>query len=249
MNKIYTYQQILFALRKEYLEINKKLNELKKYIVTDDNKVINSSFLLEEGKKEDSNDIILRLTRKRNLLEKLSTKLGYNMYEKYETSVTKGIKPYYEINNTKVCQVTNIDKCNKIIKEILNSDIFSEIEKKGIISIPAINDKYKSIAITSDMVSLNNGLYEIFPRFDYFLAKDRIFMEKEEETIYPADIYDILNLKFDISFLNKYHFNNLKKYINTKDVIVKNNFYSKNVAFKIAEKPKQYVLTCDNKSK
>ena len=199
MNKIYTYQQILFALRKEYLEINKKLNELKKYIVTDDNKVINSSFLLEE----------------------VSTKLGYNMYEEYETSVTKGIKPYYEINNTKVCQVTNIDKCNKLIKEILNSDIFSEIEKKGVISIPAINDKYKSIAITSDTVSLNNGLYEIFPRFDYFLAKDRIFMEKEEETIYPADIYDILNLKFDISFLNKYHFDNLKKYIIVKMLLLK----------------------------
>lgn len=248
MDKIYTYQQILLALRKEYLEINKKLNELRKYIVTDNNKILSSSFILEEQKKKNSNDIVLRLTKKRNLLEKLSEKLGHSMCEEYETSVTKGIKPYYDINNTKVCSVTNIDKCNKLIKEIINSEIFNEIEKNGIISIPAINDKYKSIAITSDTVSLNNGLYQIFPRFDYFFAKDKIFMEKEE-TIYPADIYDILNLKFDISFFNKCHFDNLKKYINTKDVLVKNNFYGKNVAFKIVEKPKQYVLTYDNKNK
>lgn len=240
MNETYTAKQILFGLRKEYIEVEKHLTELKKYVNVS-KKVENFYFQIAGNPSE----LFLNLRKKKNLLEKLKMFLGLYIYGTTNYNVTNGINNSYYYKKKEICNISNQEELNKKIEQIVQTDFFKNILANNHISIPCNENEINTILITAGYIGFLNGINEIYPHLDYYPNSDELIMKNVEKIITPDDIFKLLNLTFDRSYLNEYHHNILDNY-KEKEIDIDDCFISNEAKLEIIEEPKKLILKPKN---
>ena len=235
MNKTYRVEEIIFALRKEYLEIERQLEELKKYITIKDN-VESLKFHYVSNPCR----IILLLKEKKRLIDKIMIKLGYYIYGKYNFDVTSDIENVYYIRKKGACVISNPQELKKQINSIMQADFNQNIIANNNKSIPCNENEYNTIFIDTYGIKIN-GTYGGYPWFNYNSYRDEILIEDRYDIITEEDIYSILNLTIDSSYLNDYHRNIIDNY-ERKEIEIDIIPEDKRAKFKIIEEPKKLIL-------
>lgn len=235
MNKTYRVEQVIFALRKEYLEIERQLEELKKY-VTINNNVESFKFHFASNPCR----IILLLKERKRLIDKIMIKLGYYIYGKYNFDVTSDIENIYYIRKKEACIISNPQKLQKEIMSIVQIGFNQNITANNNKSIPCNENEYNTIFIDTYGININ-GTYGGYPWFNYNSHRDEILIEDRYDIITEEDIYNILNLTIDGSYLNDYHHNIIDNH-ERKEIEIETLPEDKRVKFKIIEEPKKLIL-------
>ena len=240
MNKTYTTKQILFGLRKEYIEVEKQLTELKKYVNVS-KKVEDFDFHITGNPSE----LFLYLHKKKNILERFEDLLGLYIYGTTNYNVTNGINSSYYYNKKEICSIPNQEELNKKIEQIVQTDFFKNILANNYTSIPCNENKINTIQITPGHIGFINGVNGIYPHLDYYPRSDELVMKNEEKIITPDDIFKLLNLSFNGSYLNNYHHNILNNY-EEKEINIDDCFISNEAKIEIIEEPKKLILKPKN---
>lgn len=236
MNKTYTFKHIIFALRKEYLQIEKQLEELKQYVNTSEQ--INNFYFHIAG---NPCRLFLYLEKKKNLLDKISLLLGTYIHGRTNYEVTNEINDIYKYHNQLLCCINNKEEMQNKINNIINAEFFKNIVANNHISIPCIENEINTLLIASNHIHLINGINGDYPHLDYYPKKDILVLQSETKTITSNIILHLLNLSIDSSYLNKYHHKILDNY-KEKEVLLENNFIEKEVTLEIKEDSKKLVL-------
>ena len=236
MENTYTFKYIIFGLRKEYLEIEKQLLELKKYVDVS-SKVDGFNFYIAG----DPCKLFLYLHKEKNILEQFELMLGTYLHGKTNYKVTSGIEKKYYYKRREICSISNQDELNKQIKQIVQTDFFKNIVANNYLSIPCIENRFNTLHISTGYIGLINGDNGEYPHLDYYPRKDKLVMKNEEKIITPDDIYKLLNLSLDGIYLNDYHRKILDNY-EEKEIDIEDNFNSNKAKLEIIEEPKKLIL-------
>ena len=236
MENAYTFKQIIFGLRKEYIEVERQLSELNKYVNVS-NKVDDFHFHIAG----DPCKMFLYLHKKKNLLEKLEVLLGTYIYGTTNYDVTNGIKDSYYYRKKEICSIISQEELNKKIEQIVQTDFFKNIVANNYTSIPCNENKINSLQIASGHIGLINGFNGDYPHLDYYPRSDELVMKNEEKIITPDDIFKLLNLSLDGNYLNNYHHRVLDNY-EEKEIDIEDNFNSNTAKLEIIEEPKKLIL-------
>lgn len=244
MAKSYTFKQVIFALREEYMKIQKQLNDLNQYIEVSD-KIENFDIRLV------GNPCIMKLylDKRKNLLsrilkvDRMLKRLGLYTYgnDYYGYDITVDINEVYYDGKKELCKVWNSDEFKNKISKIMKTDFAQNIVANNYVSICCNENQINSLLIDSCGINLLNGINGGYPDFMYDACKDEFIMRNEEKVIVPDDIYKILDLSLDGNYLNDYHHNILNNY-KEKEVIIDDNFDSKNARLNIIDRPKEIIL-------
>lgn len=236
MDKIYTLKQVLFALRKEYVEVQKQLNELNKY-VSASNKVKSCNFYL----RGNPCNVYLYLEKKKNLLEKIGFLAIPYIYEsELDHNVSEKIEKEYYYYNKEMCSITDTEKLKETAKKIIHTDFAKNIvENKGI-NMPCVEKEFSFFSIRTGDMTLINGINAERPFFRYFAPKD-ILQLINEKRITCDDIFNILNIKLNGNCLSEYYYNILDNY-EEKAIEIDDKFNSKVADIEIIEEPKKLIL-------
>lgn len=236
MEKIYTFKQIIFGLRKEYIEVEKQLTELKKFVDVS-SKVEGFNFYIAGNPSE----LFLYLHKKKNLLEKIEMLLGQYTHGTTNYNVTEGINSSYLYEKKEICSINNQDELNKRIEQLVQTDFFKNILANNYTSIPCNENKIITLQITPEHIGLINGINGDYPHLDYYPREDILVMKNEERTIVPDDIFKLLNLSLDGNYLNSYHRRILDSFEEI-DIDIEDSFSSNKARLEIVEKPKKLIL-------
>ena len=236
MDNSYTFKKIIFGLRKEYIEIEKQLIELKKYVDVS-SKVESFNFHIAG----DPCKLFLYLHKKKNLLEKIEMLLGTYLHGTTNYKVTNGIKKKYYYKKREICSINDQDELNRQIKQIVQTDFFENIVANNYVSIPCRENNINTLHITPNHIGLMNGFNAEYPHLDYYPHKDKLVMKNEEKIITPDDIYKLLNLSLDGIYLNDYHRKILDNY-EEKEIDIEDSFNSNKAKLEIIEEPKKLIL-------
>ncbi len=236
MDKTYTFSQIILGLRKEYVEVEKQLIELKKHVNVSSE--VEDFYFYIAG---NPCTMFLYLHKKKNILEKLEMLLGLYMHGTTNYNITDGINKNYYCDKKEICFITGQDELNKKIEAIVNTDFFKKIVANNYISIPCIENKINSLQITPGHIGLINGINGVYPHLDYYSHGDILVMRNEEKIITPDDILKLLNLSLDGNYLNEYHHRVLDNY-EEKEIDIDDNFSSNEAKLEIIEEPKKLIL-------
>ena len=236
MSDSYTLKQIIFGLRKEYIEIERQLVELKKYVdVT--NKVESFDFHISGNPSK----LFLCLYKKKNLIEKIEMMLGTYVHGITNYKVTNGTRKEYYYKNREICSINNQRELNHQIKQIVQTDFFRNIVANNYDSIPCRENEFNNIHISAGYIGLINNSDSSYPYFDYYPRKDKLVMQNEKRIITPEDIYKLLNLSIDGIYLNDYHRKILDNF-EEKEIDIEDNFNDKKAKLQIIEEPKKLIL-------
>ena len=236
MGNAYTFKQIIFALRKEYIEVEKQLTELKKFVDVS-SKVEDFYFHISGNPSK----LFLYLHKKKNLLEKIEMLLGQYIHGTKNYNVTEGANNSYFYRKKEICSINNLDELNKKIEQLVQTDFFKNILANNYISIPCNENKINTLHITAGYIGLINGINGDYPHLDYYPRSDELVMRNEEKIITPNDIFKLLNLSLNSSYLNNYHHRILDNY-EEKEIDIDDSFNSNVVKLEIIEEPKRLIL-------
>lgn len=238
MNKTYTIEEVIFALRKEYQEIERQLEKLKKYIIISNNtEKFNFYFY-----NYDMCRIHLALTERKNWINKLCLKLGiYDAWGTVIENVSDNIEKRYYSGKKRLCTISNPEELKREIKKLQESTFAKNIASNKVVPIPSIEDENKSFFIRENRIELynrqsNNGL-----TFRYFSSFDGFSILNKLKNITEEDINCILNLRIDSSYLNDYHRNILDNY-EKKEIEIEEIPNTTRANLKIIEEPKKLIL-------
>ena len=232
----YTFEQIIFGLRKEYLEVEKQLAELKQYIDVS-NKVDDYYFHIAGYPSK----LFLYLNKKKNLLEKIELSLNQYILGVTNFDVTKGVNDNYYSRKKVICTINNKEELNKKIAEFIHTDFFMQIAANNYVSIPCNENKTNTILIGPGHIGLINRIDGDYPHLDYYPRKDALIIMNKEKNITPEDILNILNLSLDRNYLNYYHHRVLDNY-EEKEIDIEDSFTSNKVELEIIDEPKKLIL-------
>lgn len=240
MNKTYTLKHVIFALREEYLKVEKELTELKKYVSVN-NKVDEFNFHIAGNPC----NLLLHLYKKKNLLEKFGEWLGVYISGYPQCDVTNGIDLDNYYSKKGILLINKKEELNNKIEQIIKSDFFKNITANNHISIPCLENESASLHISSNGTTLFNR-DNTYPWFDYFPHYDvfNVNWSKDKKKIITSDdIYKIFSLSLDSKYLNDYHRNVLDNYEEKEIYIdIDDNFRKNDVKLEIIEEPKILIL-------
>lgn len=241
MGDKYTLKQILFALRKEFLDKVKRDNELKKYfILNGDNTFIDLSV------NEKWHDLIVDFNQIRTLLDRIMFKfLGYpyNSNDYFLSPYYAPIKDKYYFRGKEAFSITDVNQLLKELEILFNLDFAQHIDGLST-NVSYKGQDYKLHFFTSGICLYKQG--EKLPRMIYKPKHDKIIIEPEERIITPDYIQEFLELSFDMDNVKDDTVNYISKIIETheeKEIYIPENFKSKKVNLKIIEEPKKLILT------
>ena len=237
MNKKYRVEEIIFALRKEYLEVERQLEELKKYVIASNNLEKFNFYLYNY----DICRVHLALTERRNWINKMCIRLGIYAWGAVIEDVSEDIEKRYYSDKKRLCTISNPEELKRKIKRIQESDFAKNIIANKPHPIPIIEDKDKSFFIKEKRIDLYTRAPNKYQTYSYYSNYDLIIVENEFANITEEDIYSILNLTIDGSYLNDYHRNILDNY-EKKEIEIENIPDEKRAKFKIIEEPKKLIL-------
>lgn len=235
MENTYTLKQILFALRKEYIEVEKQLKELEKYVnITGE--IDDISFHIHDFNVPKTINMYLR--KKQTILDKFREIIG--LPGLYTRGVAFWMVPeeldgacYWK--RKKVCSITDLDGFEKDIKDIVDSDFVKNI----ILDVVRENNDF-TLKIDARGAKLYDKK-EHFSIIDYH-SKDNILSIGSEKEIITSDyIYDLFNIEFGREIFNDYYKGIIDNY-EEKEIEIDDNFNSSDAKLEIIEEPKRLIL-------
>lgn len=183
--KFYTFEEILLALRGEYLKHQELLEELKNYLYIENNEI--ESFYFQSHRKTLQNGnvvynpklslvIVEKLKKLQRIREKIMVQQGYSpsqnkAFYEFKQDESKNFSCDLEFKGKLVSikpifTITNQKEFNELINEILNTDFMKLVEERTFKSM--IGD-WRFLAYTSFM-ELGNSRNKIL----YFADQDTI---------------------------------------------------------------------------
>ena len=235
MENVYTLKQILFALRKEYIEVEKKLKELEKYInITGD--IDDISFYIHDFNVPKTIDIYLR--KKQTILDKIRETIGLSgIYTRGVAfwMVPSEIEQACYWKRKKVCSVTDLDGFTKDIKNIIDSDFV----KNTILDVMCENNH-----LELNITAWGIGLYDkeqFFSTINYSSKDNVLSVERKKDIITPDYIYNLFNIEFGCERFNDYYKGIIDNY-EEKEIDIVDTFDSNYSQLEIIEQPKKLVL-------
>lgn len=235
MKDTYTLKQILFALKNEYLAVEKKLEELEKFvIVTGD--IDDISFQIHDFNVPKTIDMYLR--KKQSLLDKIRETLGFSgIYTKGVAfwMVPSEIEQACYWKRKKVCSISDLDGFTKDIKEIVESDFI----RNTILDVICENNNC-DLNINARGISLYDKEDNI-SSLEYNSGGNSLDIKSKHSVITPNYVNDILNIQFDRDSFNEYFKSIIDNYIE-KEIDIVDDFYSNHSQLEIIEEPKKLIL-------
>jgi len=235
MGNTYTLKQILFALRKEYIEVEKQLKELEKY-VTITGKIDDVSFHIHDFNVPKTIDMYLR--KRQTLLDRIRETIGLTGI--YTRGVAFWMLPeeldaacYWK--GKQVCSITDSDGFAKSINDIIESDFVKNI----FLNIPRDDDKL-SLNITARGTSLFEKGTNFCP-ISYNSTGNNINIKRQQSVMTPSYIHDLFNIEFGCENFNDYYKRIIDNY-EEKEIDIVDTFDSNYSQLEIIEQPKKLVL-------
>ena len=235
MYNTYKLRQILFALRKEYIEVERKLRELEKYVnVIDD--IDDISFKIHDF--NDSKNIDMYLTKKQTIIDKIREVIGLpGIYTRGVAfwMVPEEIDAAYYWKKDKVCSITDLDDFSKSINEILESDFVKNV--KANITSKKEDFLLKNNAGGINLVKKENNFVPVS-----YSSDDRcINIKRNESRITSNYINALFNIEFKKDNFNDYYRDIIDGY-EDKEIKVINDFSSNYADIEVIEEPKKLIL-------
>lgn len=210
--KTYTYEQIIQERKREYLELMKETQNLKKFMVK--TKYVDDYDLKYLGYFGETNPrLVLYVDEKFNLfkkeIHKILRKFSFSIEGRGMFDLTDEIKSDYRIGLKKMIQITDVEAFCKELEKILTSEVALELKRYdsfGIIDFYSLND-YLMIH-TLDGTRVSNGNIQLF--HDYFPEELYFFGEKQFISIENA--LRLFKEEFMSSMFSDYFCKNVEKY-------------------------------------
>lgn len=245
MEKEILFKDVLFGLRPEYLAIEEKLKELKKYSIVLDKNIEDFSYFIIKWNKEMKPELGCKFKRKENLIQKrlhiFTSSIGY--FKNKSTILVSDNNDNYNMRDDFPIIIDNSNHkeyLHELIVQILNSDFANNMImpyfKKELFNgefILKICSSYMDLDIQND--SMKNILS--FTQSDILRYNCHNVTNGQEILNY---ILNELTIPSDI--LNEYQ----------QDIITQNNLFDKKVyfpeisktkeSFTIEESPREFVL-------
>ena len=235
MDNTYKLKQVLFALRKEYIEVERKLRELEKYVnvmgTVDD-----ISFKIHDF--NDSKTIDMYLKKKQTIIDKIREAIGLpGIYTRGVAfwMVPEEVDAAYYWKKDKVCSVTDLDSFSKDIDKILQSDFVKNV-KANIMSKKEdflLENNVRGI----DLIKKENK----FTPVSFSSNEGCIDIKREEYRITPNYINALFNVEFKKDNFNDYYRDIIDGY-EDKEIKVINDFSSNYADIEVIEEPKKLIL-------
>lgn len=248
MEKVfYTVSEIIFGLRKEYLDNQKKLDELKKYLIPFDKNIESIDLWIATPLGRKNAELMCSITKRQRQIEKLCNvmlkKVGESTYPKNYSGFVRNNNDEYFLRNNDI-KVKVLDDCMEEfsdgVKEILDSDFAKNIAvpyQIGCYNEPNPVLEIRENGIRCYVVSNMSQGFSI----NYEPKSDTISMNSRGN-IDPRKLYYLFNEKILEGALPEYH----KRVINFRNKsnmqFDLNNSDSSKTVFKIKEEGNQYVL-------
>lgn len=237
MNKAYTLKQILFALRKEYIEVEKKLKDLEKYVnITGE--IDDISFHVHDFNVPKTIDMYLR--KKQTILDKIRETLGLTgIYTRGVAfwMVPSEIEQACYWKRKKVCSITDLDGFTKDIKDIVESDFI----KNTILDVMGENNNF-ALNINARGASATGYKKENdFSVIGYNSKVDTMSVRRKQSIITLDYIYDLFNIEFGSEIFNDYYKEIIDNY-EEKEIDIVDTFDSNHSQLEIIEKQKKLIL-------
>ena len=251
----YTYKQILLGLRKEFLEINEKLDKLRECVYFTKDKKSNYYFNLISDSKNKTEMVVDR----DNVRESIFRKYGYNRVptrafvrmneeELYCLLRKKSFKK--KDFNMNVIEGKEQD-FQELIKEIINSDFAINMFLTDIIKSKGyLEEELKYAILQPNICNFIFTLRTDKSEFEYEGRKDIIefsSVSKMNEKFKPLTqehVDVIANLEFPKESFSTYHQNVIEKNLDDRPLVLSQDYIpSIGAKFEITEEPKKLVLT------
>ncbi len=236
--KYYDLKNVLMGLREDYLDAQKKLDEIKDYIDTPYDK-----------------------DRMTISLDKINETGGYNLGYVYDSDVKRSPDDYNatnsgiiyhlrddEFESDHMINIKNKKKIREITKDVVNTDFAKNIETTFEESY-CFNRSYYNREL---VILLGSMLYHVTGRFKpetpksviYFPTDDKLYFERASflGNFNKDLIEETLNAKLPASIFTKYHLDKIEKYENKPIEIINNRKSSNREAYEIIDEPKRLVL-------
>lgn len=235
MSNSYNFKRVLFALRQEYIEVERKLKELEKYVnITGE--IDDISFHIHDFNVPKTIDMYLR--KKQTLLDKIRETLGLTgIYTRGVAfwMVPSEIEQACYWKRKKVCSITDLDGFTKSITDIVESDFV----KNTILDILCENDNF-SLNINARGTSLfEKG--EIYSAISYNAKENILNIRRRDSIINPNYIEELFNIKIAREYFNDYYKGVIDNYTE-KEIDIVDNFNSNCSKLEIIEEPKKLIL-------
>ena len=235
MENAYTLKQILFALRKEYIEVEKQLKELEKYVtITGD--IDDISFHIHDFNVPKTIDMYLR--KKQTILDKIRETIGLTgIYTRGVAfwMVPSEIEQACYWKRKKVCSVTDLDGFTKDIKNIIESDFV----KNTILDVMCENNHFELNINAWGTILYDKEQY--FSTINYSSKDNVLSVERKKDIITPDYIYNLFNIEFGCERFNDYYKGIIDNY-EEKEIDIVDTFDSNYSQLEIIEQPKKLVL-------
>lgn len=242
MNNSYSFKDILFGLRDEYLLLQQQLDTLKKYINLEENNLEDISFYLSHQYSEDEVKMLCTLYDKKSKIEKKLEwiKIQLGIYPKYRSSYINENNGEYVIE--KYPEIIDKDK-----KQEFNQSVFYIFNTEFVKNVRYINSGtgYNDIPFLSlhpSYIYLSQNKYaslEFNPcKGDYIsLYSFRGLLSKDK-------MENMFNMEFSKERFPEYYQNLIENssYIDKPVDIVGDFGYSKRGFFEIIDESKRLVL-------
>lgn len=235
MSNTYKLKQILFALRNEYIEVEKQLKQLEDYVNITGN-IDDISFHIHDFNNPKTINMYLR--KKQTILDKLREELGFSgLYTRGVAfwMVPEELDAAYYWKGKRVCSINALDAFYEDINTIIESDFVRNIN----MDMFDINNNFFIDANVRGVAMHKRGT--INPPLDYYSKEDVLTIKYNEKIVTPKYIEDLLSVEFLRDNFSGYYQDVIDNY-NEKEISIVDDLETDNSKIEIIEKPKKLIL-------
>lgn len=256
----YTYKEILFGLRHEYLKVQQELAQLKPYTQMDDyleKKILDFYFELSQCSFEKNPEIYCHFIPKQSCLNKKMNKFRAFLTGDFPRWNSKVLSDnngrYYMANQSfpiSICNDEHGEEFDEMLQKILNSDFANSIYCK-------CDTEFLGKSYNLEIKPSNINLFGTISVMDlvcncrYILCYDAIDIMRHSKNLSIDFINETLNVQFPKEMFSNYHQNIIDNHnVSDKKIRIVDDISNLTmVDFSIEEDEKEIVLTKSNKRK
>ena len=228
-------KQILFALRNEYIEVEKQLKQLEDYVnITGD--IDDISFHIHDFNKPKTIDMYLR--KRQTVLDKIREALGLSGIYTRGVSFWMVPKELHEASYWKgkrLCSINDLDAFTEDINSIIESDFVRNIN----MDLFDINNNFFIDANVRGVAMHKRGTTNA--PIDYYSNEDVLTIKCNGKIITPKYIEDLLSVEFLRDNFSDYYQDIIDNY-NEKEISIVDDFEDDNSKIEIIEEHKKLIL-------
>lgn len=256
----YTYKEILFGLRHEYLKVQQELEKLKPYTHVNEfleKKLLDFYFELSQCSFEKNPEVYCHFIPKQSYLKKKMNKIRAHLTGNFPIWCSKVLSDnnnrYYMEQQHFPIQVCDYEYCeefDEILQKILNSDfahsIYSKCDTNFLGKSYHLEIKPSNINLfgTINVMDLDSSC-------DYILCYDNIYISHHSKNLSQDFINETLNVQFSKQMIPSYHQNIIDdSNVSAKKIRIADDVSNLTmVDFSIEEDEKEIVLRKSDKRK